>query len=90
MIFTDPPYNVPVEGHVSGLGKVRHREFAMASGEMTSDQFGSFLEAVLAHMGAHSTDGAISFCFISHAVSHFTSSWRASSRPEMSLSLIHI
>ena len=61
MIFTDPPYNVPVEGHVSGLGKVRHREFAMASGEMTSDQFRRFLEAVFAHMAAHSTDGAIHF-----------------------------
>lgn len=32
MVFTDPPYNVPVEGHVSGKGKTRHREFAMASG----------------------------------------------------------
>lgn len=32
MVFTDPPYNVPINGHVSGLGSVRHREFAMASG----------------------------------------------------------
>ncbi len=46
LIFTDPPYNVPIEGHVSGLGKVQHREFAMASGEMTSDEFRSFLESV--------------------------------------------
>src|ERR1700730_4883984 len=35
MVFTDPPYNVAIDGHVSGMGKVRHREFAMASGEMT-------------------------------------------------------
>ena len=35
MVFTDPPYNVPIDGHVSGLGRVRHREFAMASGEMS-------------------------------------------------------
>ena len=34
MVFTDPPYNVPIDGHVSGLGKVRHRKFAMASGEI--------------------------------------------------------
>jgi hypothetical protein len=34
-IFSDPPYNVRIEGNVSGLGTVRHREFAMASGEMT-------------------------------------------------------
>jgi hypothetical protein len=33
-MFTDPPYNVPIDGHVSGLGTVRHREFAMASGEI--------------------------------------------------------
>jgi DNA modification methylase len=31
MVFTDPPYNVAIEGNVSGLGAVRHREFAMAS-----------------------------------------------------------
>lgn len=29
MVFADPPYNVPIESHVSGLGEVRHREFAM-------------------------------------------------------------
>ena len=61
LIFTDPPYNVPIGGHVSGLGKVRHREFAMASGEMTSDQFRDFLQTVFAHMAAHSADGSIHF-----------------------------
>ena len=35
-VFTDPPYNVPIDGHVSGLGTIHHREFAMASGEMTA------------------------------------------------------
>ena len=35
LVFTDPPYNVRIEGHVSGLGQVKHREFAMASGEMS-------------------------------------------------------
>jgi hypothetical protein len=39
MVFTDPPYNVPIQGHVSGLGRVRHREFAMASGEMSKADF---------------------------------------------------
>lgn len=34
MVFVDPPYNVPVDGHVSGLGAIKHREFAMAVGEM--------------------------------------------------------
>ena len=43
MVFTDPPYNVPIDGHVGGSGAVRHREFAMASGEMTRPQFTAFL-----------------------------------------------
>ncbi|TIS05478.1 MAG: hypothetical protein E5X14_20045, partial [Mesorhizobium sp.] len=42
--FADPPYNVPIAGHVSGLG---HNEFAMASGEMTRDEFRAFLSATL-------------------------------------------
>src|ERR1700734_1788287 len=45
MVFTDPPYNVAIDGNVSGLGKIRHREFAMASGEMTRDQFVTFLSS---------------------------------------------
>ena len=61
MIFTDPPYNVPIEGHVSGLGGTHHREFAMASGEMTRDEFRAFLETVFTHMAAYSADGAILF-----------------------------
>lgn len=43
MVFTDPPYNVPIEGHVSGLGKVKHREFAQGSGEMSVTEFTAFL-----------------------------------------------
>ena len=61
MIFTDPPYNVPIDGHVSGLGSVKHGEFAMASGEMTEAEFIAFLEIVLGSMAAHSREGAIAF-----------------------------
>jgi hypothetical protein len=43
MVFTDPPYNVPIAGNVSGLGKVEHWEFAMGSGEMSPAQFTGFL-----------------------------------------------
>ena len=39
LVFTDPPYNVPIAGHVGGLGAVQHREFAMASGEMSPAEF---------------------------------------------------
>ena len=61
MVFTDPPYNVAIDGHVSGLGKVKHREFAMASGEMTEDEFTAFLATVFGNLAGHSADGAIQF-----------------------------
>jgi hypothetical protein len=57
----DPPYNVPIDGHVSGLGRNRHAEFAIASGEMTETEFTTFLESALALHAAHSTDGALHF-----------------------------
>lgn len=61
MGFTDSPFNVPIDGHVCGLGKIKHREFAMASGEMSSNEFTQFLRTFLEHMCAHSVDGAIHF-----------------------------
>jgi DNA modification methylase len=61
MAFTDPPYNVAIEGNVSGLGKIRHRDFAMASGEMTRHQFTAFLSSAFANLVAHSVDGSIHF-----------------------------
>lgn len=39
MVFSDPPYNVKIDGHVIGNGKIQHREFGMASGEMSSLEF---------------------------------------------------
>jgi len=59
MAFTDPPYNVPVSGHVCGLGKVSHDEFAMASGEMSQGEFTAFLSGFLAVMLPHLEDGAV-------------------------------
>lgn len=61
MVFTDPPYNVPIAGHVSGLGKVKHREFAQASGEMSKDQFTAFLKTSFQNLCRHSVDGSIHF-----------------------------
>lgn len=61
VIFTDPPYNVPINGHVSGLGKTRHAEFAMASGEMNASQFTQFLQTVFGLMATHSRDGSLHF-----------------------------
>ncbi len=61
MVFTDPPYNVKIDGHVSGLGAVQHREFAMASGEMSETEFTGFLGKVFANLVDASADGAIHF-----------------------------
>ena len=57
MVFTDPPYNVKIDGHVSGLGKNRHREFAMATGEMTEAEFTGFLANVFSHLASNAIDG---------------------------------
>lgn len=61
MIFTDPPYNVPINGHVSGLGKVKHKDFAMAVGEMSPKEFISFLSDVFNNLVHASIDGSIHF-----------------------------
>jgi DNA modification methylase len=57
MVFTDPPYNVAIDGFVAGRG--RHREFAMASGEMSEGEFVAFLTQALSAMTPHLVDGAI-------------------------------
>ena len=61
MIFTDPPYNVKIDGHVSGLGSIRHREFTMAAGEMSETEFISFLTRACSLMARFSIDGSIHF-----------------------------
>lgn len=61
LIFTDPPYNVPIDGHVCGLGAVRHREFAFASGEMSREEFTAFLTETLSNAASVARDGAIAF-----------------------------
>lgn len=61
MVFTDPPYNVPIRGNVGGLGKIKHEDFAMASGEMTKAEFISFLKSSFTHLAAFSVDGSIHF-----------------------------
>ncbi|MBO9400930.1 site-specific DNA-methyltransferase [Shimia sp. R9_3] len=59
MIFTDPPYNVPVNGHVRSSTAGAHREFAMASGEMTDAEFRAFLTLVFDRLIACLDDGGI-------------------------------
>jgi len=64
MVITDPPYNVPIEGNVSGLGAVRHRNFAMASGEMDEAEFAAFLTRACSLLAKYSSDGSIHFIFM--------------------------
>jgi len=61
LLFTDPPYNVPIDGHVTGLGRIRHREFALASGEMDEAAFTEFLTDSLDAAASQLVDGAIAF-----------------------------
>ena len=61
LVFTDPPYNVPIDGHVCGLGRIRHREFAMGVGEMAEEEFAGFLASALTNMAGNCRDGAILF-----------------------------
>jgi DNA modification methylase len=58
-VFTDPPYNVVINGNVCGLGRVRHRAFMMASGEMSEAEFTAFLETVFRLLAENSVDGSI-------------------------------
>ena len=64
LICTDPPYNVPIDGHVCGSGRIRHRNFAMGVGEMSKDQFTRFLADTLGRAAARCRDGAIAFIFM--------------------------
>jgi DNA modification methylase len=61
MIFSDPPYNVPVDGNVSGLGKHHHREFAEATGEMSPPAFTAFLRSAFRNCVRFSAEGSIHY-----------------------------
>jgi hypothetical protein len=60
-VFTDPPYNVRIDGHASGLGAIHHREFAMASGEMDERAFTEFLARACTLLARYSCDGSIHY-----------------------------
>ncbi|OUS06977.1 DNA methylase N-4 [Rhodobacterales bacterium 52_120_T64] len=61
MVFTDPPYNVKIDGHVGGNGKIKHEEFTMASGEMNVAEFTTFLRKSFKNLTRHSVEGAIHY-----------------------------
>lgn len=61
IVFTDPPFNVPIDGHASGLGKKQHGNFLMACGEMSRPEFTDFLRKSCRCLVRSSRDGAIHF-----------------------------
>ena len=61
MVFSDPPYNVPIAGNVSGLGAIRHKDFMMAVGEMSESEFIAFLGGAFSLMASHSSTGSLHF-----------------------------
>jgi hypothetical protein len=60
MVFTDPPFNRRID-QVSGLGAIHHREFAMASGEMSEPEFTAFLSRTCSLLARHSVEGSLHF-----------------------------
>ena len=61
MVFTDPPFNVRIDGHATGNGAIRHREFAMASGEMSEAEFVSFLNSCFRLMSGYSANNSVHY-----------------------------
>jgi DNA modification methylase len=61
IVFTDPPYNVVINGNVSGKGAMKHADFAMGVGEMSKDEFTQFLKMSLGTLAQYSADGAVHF-----------------------------
>lgn len=61
VVITDPPYNVPMEGHVTGLGRVKHEAFVQCNGEMSEGEFIAFLQAAMDHSATHARQGSLHF-----------------------------
>lgn len=61
LVFIDPPYNVSIDGHVCGSSRIKHREFEMASGEMSATEFTDFLTSVLTLLATYSTNGSMHY-----------------------------
>jgi len=66
VVFTDPPYNVPIQGNVSGNGAVVHREFVQATGEMSRHEFTDFLATAFTHIRAATAPGGLVYAFMDH------------------------
>jgi hypothetical protein len=61
LVFSDPPFNLKIDGHVGGKGAIHHREFAMASGEMNAAEFTVFLTTGLRLLSRFSSSASVHF-----------------------------
>jgi DNA modification methylase len=63
-VITDPPFNVKIDGHVSGLGSIKHREFVMGAGEMSELEFTDFLTRACRLLALNSHSGSLHYLFM--------------------------
>ncbi len=61
LVFIDPPYNLRIDGNVCGKGSIHHREFAMASGEMSAAEYIAFLVTILRLLSRFSSSASVHF-----------------------------
>jgi DNA modification methylase len=64
LAVTDPPYNIPIAGFASGLGKNKHKDFVMGAGEMSPEEFGAFLSSSVASISGCIEDGSLVYMFM--------------------------
>jgi DNA modification methylase len=64
LVSTDPPFNIAIDGFASGNGTVKHANFVMGSGEMSSKEFEDFLYKAIAKSIAHLDDGCCVYVFM--------------------------
>lgn len=64
VIFADSPWNIPIAGFVSGLGKVKHQDFKMGAGEMSREEYISFANRFHELGAAHLAEGGIFYSCI--------------------------
>ena len=80
---TDPPYNIKIAGHVSGLGAKHHADFAMGVGELSFDAFEDFLTRFMAATLPHLTAGALIYVFMDRR--HLEELFRAARHVELKI-----
>jgi DNA modification methylase len=63
VVFTDPPYNVHIAGHATGLGCIKHKDFQMAAGEMSQAEYTDFLTKSCELLVENSRTGSLHYIF---------------------------